>query len=330
MANGVNIDDVVTALGAYSRNASKEIRSATLGDVPTTKYFRTVNDVDDEYFLNHSITDRVVVGFDSVWVEKGETKIKPNLVKARHFKVNYPIIPSTVWKTYLSYLANEKLDITQYPITKYIMNEVAKAVNRDRDYLLCRGIWNSVDYATVFGAAVDGLGAILQAGIGDGTMYKIHLPAFTSSNMVSNVEAFARRIPVEVRGMMDYIFMSNADLDAYKADYRSTFGLHTDYNKDGLVKEYFSGLEIVGLPNLPSGRIFTTYADNRVRVVNKTDMPILTDVQKLDYKVKLFMEWFEGLGFHINQHVFVSVVNTAGYASGITNDATTYFIQGNG
>jgi hypothetical protein len=326
---GINIDDIVTALGAYSRNASKEIRSATLGEIPTTKYFRTVNNVDDEYFLNHSITDRVVVGFDNVWAEKGTTKFKPNLVKARHFKVNFPIIPSNIWKTWMSYLANEKLDITQYPITKYIVQEIAKAINRDRDYLLCRGIYNSVDYATVFGAAIDGINAILQAGIGDGTMYKIPLAPFISSNAVSNVEGFARAIPVEVRGMMDYIFMSTAQLDAYKADYRNTYGMNTDYGRDNLVKEYFSGLEIVGLPNLANGRIFTTYADNRVRVVNNTDQPILNDVQKADYKVKLFYEWFEGLGFHINQHVMVSVSNAAGYSSGITNDASTYFIQGN-
>lgn len=327
MGVGVNIDDIVTSLGAYSRNASKEIRSATLGNIPTTKYFRTVMDVDDEYFLNHAVTDRVVVGFNNVWVEKGETKIKPNLVKARHFKVNFPVTPSTIWKSYLSYLANEKLDITQYPITKFIIEEVAKAINRDRDYLLCKGVWNSVDYATVFGAAVDGINAILQAGIGDGTMYKVNLAAFTSSNAVSNVEAFARAIPSEVRGMMDYIFMSTAQLDAYKADYRSSYGLHTDYSANGLVREYFSGLELVGLPNLPSGRIFTTYAENRVRVVNKTDQPILSDVQKADYKVKLFYEWFEGLGFHINQHVIVSVVNTVGYTSGLNTDGSLYYIN---
>lgn len=330
MSTGVNVDDVVTALGAYNRKASKDIRSATLGEVPIAKYFRTVNDVDDEYFLNHSITDRVVVGFKNEWQEKGETKIKPNLVKAFHFKVNYGITPSVVWKTYLSYLANEKLDMAEYPISRYIIDvELGKAINRDRDYLLSKGQYNAATYDTVFGKACDGVDEKLRQGIADGTMFKVNLAPFTSSNAVSNVEAFARAIPIDVRSMMDFIFMSTTQLDAYKADYRNTYGLHTDYNKDGLVREYFSGIPIVGLPNLAAGRIWTTYGENRVRVVNKTDSPILTDIQKADYKIKLFYEWFEGLGFHINQHVIVSVPNTGGYASGIASDADVYFVNGN-
>lgn len=330
MSTGVNVDDVVTSLGAYSRKASKDIRSATLGEVQITKYFRTVTDVDDEYFLQHSITDRVVMGFNSEWQEKGETKFKPNLVKAFHFKVNFGFKPSVVWKSYLSYLANEKLDIVQYPLSKYIMEvEMAKTINRDRDYVMGRGQYNAATYDTVFGTANDGINEKLRQGIADGTMFKVNLPVFTSSNRVSGVEAFARAIPIELRDMMDAIFMSTSDLDAYKQDYRSTYGQNMDYSKDGLVKEYFTGIPLVGLNNLQSGRLWTTYPENRVRVVNKTDQPILTDIQKVDYKVKLFYEWFEGIGFHINQHVIVSVPNTGGYASGIASDADIYYVGGN-
>jgi len=320
------ITDIVTSLGDYSRKSSQQIRSATLGETQITKYFTTVTDVDDEYWLSHTITDRVVFGFKNVWNAAGNTTFKPNLVKAYHFKSNISITPSSVWKSWLSFLANEKLDITQYPITKYITeNEIGKAISRDRDYLLCKGVYNASTYDTVFGAACDGINEKLRQGIVDGSMYRIQLPTFASNNAVSNVERFVKKIPVDVRDMMDFIFMNTSDLDAYKQDYRTLYGQNADYTREGLIKEYFSGLPLVGLPHLEQGRIWTTYADNRKRVVNKTNQPILTDVQKADYAVKAFYEWFEGLGFHINQHVFVSVPQNVGYDSGLTSDTTLYF-----
>jgi len=323
---GINVDDLVTQLGDYHRKHASEIKKATLGKNKITEHFKTVMDVSDEYWANHAVTNNVVAGFAATWVEMGTTKFKANKVQARHLKVNYPIIPSTVLESFAATMYNEGVDPTAMEISKFIMDDMMRAIERDRGYLLAKGIYDETDAPTVFGASVDGIDQVLKNGILDGTMYKIPLPAFASNTAASNVELFARSIPTELRGMIDKLFMSEGQLDAYKADFRDTYGQYADYNRDGLVKEYFTGLPIIGLPHCENGRVWATYAENRVHVMNKVSQPIISDIQKADYKIKVFADWFEGLGFHINQHVLVSTLDSAGYGSGIATDSAYYFV----
>jgi hypothetical protein len=74
-----------------------------------------------------------------------------------------------------------------------------------------------------------------------------------------------------------------------------------------------------------SNIIFTTPNENFLLLTDDLDGngPKVTDIQIQDYDVKIFMEWWMGLGFWTNQMVLVSVYSGSG--SGLSSEHSTYY-----
>jgi len=79
------------------------------------------------------------------------------------------------------------------------------------------------------------------------------------------------------------------------------------------------------LQGMESDVIFGTTENNFRRLFDVFDKPRVTDVQKQDYKVKIFMEWWKGYDFLINQMVVVSNVQDERYGLGTTALNQKYF-----
>lgn len=326
---GISVTDVQTEFGSYYRTQNQEIRDMVYNKSQSQKYMRTITKVKGKYPVIHSVTDRVIQGFSTTWNAKGTTEFVPNELTAYHQKVNFPIVPATVLNSWLAYLYQENVSKEQMPISKYIMEKVLKpAVERDVEYLIGNGDYDANDLTT-FGKSMDGLKVILADGLASSTkpMYKMPLAALTSngSNAVARVEAFEDQIPNSVRGLIDKIYMSQAQLDKYKRNYRDTYGAQTDFSKDQLTTTYVGNRELVGLTCLNgSDIIFATPDENFLKLIDAFDNPPeINDVQVADYTVKIFMEFHLGVGFAINQLVLASV--SSGSGSGLTTDNDTYY-----
>jgi hypothetical protein len=93
--------------------------------------------------------------------------------------------------------------------------------------------------------------------------------------------------------------------------------------KDGaMFKTRLGKRTIVGLDNLNDDTIFSTPDGNMLKLTDIFDFPQVTDIQKADYKLKIFMEFWLGYGFWVNQWVFVS---TTSAGSGLGAQNSTYY-----
>jgi len=111
--------------------------------------------------------------------------------------------------------------------------------------------------------------------------------------------------------------MSENNLERYIMQYETQFG-QNQFQQDKM-KTRIGKREIVGLPGLETDDIFSTIDANFVRLVDFFDgKPAITDVQKADYKVKYFMEFWKGYDFLVNELVLVSNFTDAEYGLGST------------
>jgi hypothetical protein len=150
-------------------------------------------------------------------------------------------------------------------------------------------------------------------------MYQIGgLTAFTSSSMYDNVLAFEKRIPKAIRSRIKAIFLSEDDGDLYMEDMLNTHPFLVGADKMDVMKSPLKKIPIVTIPQMTAGRfIWATVDGNLLKLVDKFNKPQVTDIQKADYKLKVFMEFHLGVGFYTNQLVFVGI--PGGSASGLAN-----------
>jgi hypothetical protein len=322
----MDLTAIRTELGNYFRVNSKEVRAMVYQEPQLAQYTRPITKVKGKFPAIHSVTGHVVQGFQAVWNEMGETKFRVNPLVNYHQKVNFPITPSEIESSWLAELDQLDLKLEQRPISQYIVEkELKPRVIADVEDLSVNGVYDANDLGT-YGKAMNGLKKILSDGIADGTnpMYKIPLAPITASNIVAQVEIFEDLIPITVNNFMTKIYMSTKNKRRYMKNYRDTFGRNMDYTKGQAVMTYTGDREIIGIDALNGSDImFATPDSNFLQLKDLVEPPTVTDIQILDYKVKVFMEFWLGYGFWMNQLVIVSV--SAGSGSGLTTDNETYF-----
>lgn len=330
----MDISKLQTALGNYARVNSKEIHAMIYGVTsPIFDAARTITKVKGRFPAINSITTNVVQGFIAEWNEVGSTKIRPNELVAYHQKINFPIIPSEIEASWLGEMNEEDLDLASKSISQYIIkNELTPRAADDVRSLIVNGDYDANNLGT-FGKSMNGLVKVIQLGVGDSDnpMYRIPLSGpFTESNMLDNVKLFETKIPKKLRRSIKAIFMSTTDADKYKIDFLNTYGTavilkDTMGGDPNMLRSPIANIPIVGIDEWPeNGNIWATVDGNLLKLIDRFNGPTITDIQKQDYKLKLFMEFHLGVGFWTNQLVFVGM--PGGSSSGlISGESSLYF-----
>lgn len=309
----INVTQMAAELGAYSRTNNKEIRQMALQKTATAKFMRTVTSVKGKFPALQSITGRLVQGFTAVWTPLGVTKFKVNPLVNYQQKVNYEFVPATVNSTWISHLYDESKKPVDMPISKYLIEkEIMPAVARDREYLIGQGEYDAANVGT-FGKSMDGIATIITKGLAansDNPVYQVPLEPVTLANVVDQVNEFEQKLPTEIRSLITKIYMSETLVEQYALNFFKTYGVQPTYTPEGGMKTIVGKRQLIGLPSLnDTNVIFATPDENFLRLIDLNDEPIINDIQALDYKVKVFMEWWEGPAFYTNQMVVAGVID---------------------
>ncbi len=325
----MNIQKLTEALGAYIRANNKEIRAMIYNvDSPLLSRARTITKVKGEFPAINSITTDVIQGFVAEWNAMGNTRITPNILKAYHQKVNFEFVPATIEASWLGDMNEEDLDLPEKSISKYIMEKELKPRAQDNvRHLIINGVYNGSALG-VFGNSMNGVIKMLADGVAsaDNPMYRIPIAVLTDSNAVDEVTKFERAIPSKFRRYIKEIFISTSDFGKYKLDYINQYGGVSWANESSTMKTAIYNIPLTPVDEMPEGApLWCTIQDNLLRLVDKFNAPTVTDIQKLDYKVKIFMEFHLGVGFWTNQFVFVSVPTGSG--SGLVSGENTLFYR---
>lgn len=320
----LTIDDIVKDADTYlPQNTELIAASINRMDIALDAHTKPITKVKGLWPQGSTLITNVVQGWAPVWNDMGALQIEHKvLVNYRH-KVNFGFTPDQIQGSYWAFLYNEKMKAEDMPITKYVVEQLLmpKVVD-DVATLSVKGVYDSGNL-DVFGNAMNGIEQILAdlfaqvPGTGH-TPFKIPLTTLTDSNIVDQVTSFERQIPSKMKGKIKKIFMSENNKERYIIQYEEQFGTNLLVNKDKMTTRV-GGREIVGIPGMDTDDIFATIEDNFVRLVDLFDnKPSITDVQKQDYVVKYFMEFWKGYDFLVNELVLVANYTDAEYGLGST------------
>jgi len=319
---GIDASEIKSEFGTYISQTGFETLTMLTQEIESTKYMTTKMAI-TEWRASKANMGSVVQQFISKWTPLGEADFTPITVKNYRHKVNLPITPDDINDSWLSFLYDERMTPDQMPITKYIIEKLlVPKVDDDRELLLLgHGVYVALNPGTVqtgdpgqaTGGSMDGFLTIIaqQKALGGTSKVNFYTPATdfndAGANAVTWMEDFAKWVKglnrlYASKGMNIFCAPENAEKYWYK--YRDMFP--TTKNEDGQKTNIdFTKFNIVPLPSMiGSDTIFATPKENFIHLKNLNTGASNIFMQVADYDVKVFAEWWEGVGFAIAELLF--------------------------
>lgn len=325
----MNIQDIKKELGEFIANNPNIVAQTGVysPDITLNKYCKTVTAVKGKFPQFNQIMSRVVQGYKAEWQALGEASLIGKKMENFHQKVNFPVNPSEVLNSWLAFLYTEGLKADQHPISKYIIADLMLKVIDDIEDLSQTGEYDAATAAGQYGSSLNGIAKVIETALAsvDHPAFRIPLNAITPHNILDEVKSFEKKLPKKTRKKVKYLFMSDNMRMEFMDQYEQHYGTKVTYTDTDTVKTPLTKLEIVGLPSIPDNLIFATVEENMIRLIDVFDKPAITDIQILDYIVKIFMEFWLGYDFAINELVYVAVFDGSDRGLQVANLNTLYY-----
>lgn len=309
----ITIDDIVKESGEFLKHNPTLVPAAiNRAESVLDQHTKPLTKVKGKYPQAHTLLSNVVQGFGTTWNELGALQIEHKVLRDYHQKVNFAIVPAEILSSYWAELYAEGKEPKDMPISKYIIeNELLPMVIDNLATLEVEGEYDAAKLDQ-FGFSMNGLNKLLADLLGldpataaNHTPYRIPIDAVTDVNIVTQVTNFEQGLPRKMKNKVKKIFMSENDAESYQIAYEDEFGQNKF--QDSAMKTRLGKREIVAVPGMTEGLFFATTENNFRRLIDVFDgAPAVTDVQKQDYKVKYFMEFWKGYDFLINELVYIS------------------------
>lgn len=321
----IDVDDLKSEFGTYISQTEKPIMKALTQPTESMK-FMTTHQAIEKWEASKSLISSVVQQFVAKWTPLGKSEFTPITITNKRHKINVPITPDEINMSWLSFLYDESLTPEQMPITKYIINElILPKVAEDREMLLiATGVYSTVglndedgEAGQPTGRSMDGFITTLKK------MYEAKLTTYadvnfinfgtstlgvpvTAANIQDKMEEFVDLIDEKYQPKNMNIFTSQTVYRQYKRAYRDQFP--TTKNDDNSDNVDFSAQRLQPLPSMAGQKhFFATPKENFIRLRNINEGASKIFLQSVNYDVKVFAEWWEGVGFAFQEALFVYI-----------------------
>lgn len=337
-SNTIDVAELKTELGTYSSQGNNVGLMRDIYAGFTTAKFMTATMAIESYKAARSHATSVVMEFNSKWTPAGKAKFTAIKIRNRRHKINFSIIPADVGNSWLLHLYNEKLTPDMMPITRYIVqNILLPSILQDVELrMIGKGkyIETALGVAGRAEDAMDGVETLLVAAAKSkdkGINFypnPVDLTKATDLDVVEYIDTFAQKITARYKSITMNIFLSADVYIKYKRGYKAKWGTGSGTEKThfGADRVDFTNFSLQVLDCLYGSPIlFCTPKSNFLLLQNLNNPQVITDVQKHDYEVRYYGEFWLGTGFAIGEMVFASVPTSYDPQAAISSDGDAGF-----
>lgn len=321
----MDITHLLTEYGAYylrSGQNTKRVIQLLLQAVVTTSYMTPIKTNDTIYQLSNSSMDDIVQGFQPNWTPTGRVKFIPNQIQLRQFKVDFSDTPDRLEESWLGFLASEAVARKDWPCVRWIIEKhiIPKIKEQMELQVYGKGKYVAPTKGTPLAASssMDGLSTIIQRGIdSDGTKEGIinHVAGIgelAKDTIFDQVEAFVDGISEVYQNVAMNVFVPSAFRKHYLRDKRAK-GFYEATSSANIKSDIdFTPQQLVGLPSLSGEKfMFATPKANMLHITKKLANQTKFKIEEAKRQVDIMCDWWEAIGFGINEAVFATLDQTA-------------------
>ncbi len=315
----MDVSQIVTEFGDYyegsnSTNMSRLVKKLDFSN-ETDSIMTQMRTDDTVYRASESRIDDILQGYQKAWTPLGEVEFVPIEIFAKHFKVDFEEYPNDLEATWLGFLASNSLSYKEWPFIRWLL-EVHLIPKMSENWELkevYKGVYAAPTpgTATTPGTNIDGLRKVINDQVTAGRISPIvtGAPETDPVSFVEQIEDFIDSIDVLYRNRNMDLCMSQ-DLErrfvrGYEAKYGVKFiQIGGDANP---IRPKFSNMTIVGLPSMAGdNKWFATPKSNLIQIRKKSINMNRFMLEQVDRKLKVFTDFWKGLGFLIPEIVFTN------------------------
>lgn len=318
---GLTVSGLISEFGAYYLNSgqnAKRVLKLMTQPTKTETYMTPIKTDETIYQLAQSTVSELVQPFQKAWTPKGTDTFTPKTITMQHLKADIELYPDDIEATWLGFLASGELTRKDWPLVKWLIE--GNYLPKIRENLELAEIYKGVFASPTPGAAgatgtsMNGLQLLLQQGVALGTINQITLGALDEATIFDQVELFIDGISQVYQGIPMNVYMSPYWAKAYLRDKR-TNGFYTIKSQGEIdLSIDFAPQTVVPLPSMAgTNDIFATPKENMIHLTKKDSNRNKFNIEESKRQVFLMTDWWEGIGFGIDQAVWTNV--TAGSGS---------------
>ncbi len=305
------VTDIVSEYGAYyiagGQNEARLKRQLLFGK-ETTKWATEVKTSDTVYRLAESTISSLVQAFQKTWTPKGDITFTPNPIQLYKLKVDLDVYPDDIEDNWLGFLANENLSRKEWPLIRYILEKhLFDKINDDMERLeYYKGVYTAPTAGTagITGQSMNGLKTFLQSS----KVNHVTMSALDPATIYDQIEEFYENVKEEYQSVQTVIGLAPKWYRAFLKDKRS-LGYYqiTDPGEIDNTLD-FSPSKVIGLPSMiGTDDIWCTPVGNFLHPTKKGQNAAMVRVEESKRCVSIMTDWWEGLGFGINELVWTNV-----------------------
>ena len=324
----IEVADVKAELGPYlSQGNNLDVLQQLYQGFTTSKHLNWKRAVTEYKAVESEATDHVIQQFKKEWSPRGGAKFIPLKIKNYRHKVDFAINPTEVGESWLFHLYDESLTPDQMPITRYIIDKVLlPKIGEDMEFIT--GKAKFIEGSDKTEETMNGIETqLIEA---KKTLDK-HINFFkTEKNLLEAADAevlaviddFVASLAPLYKSKQMPVFMSADVYLKYKRAYKAKWGEKSGTEKVNFGEDRvdFSNCYLQTLDCLHGSPIvFSTPPQNFVGLRHKNPPQFITDIQKHDREVRIYMEFWYGVGFLLGEAVFAIVPDNYDPSSVITS-----------
>lgn len=312
------VTDIISEFGAYYINIPENMNRLVrqLYAQSTTDSLLTPFYTDDTiYRASEGRMSRVLQPFQKAWTPIGDITFVPIAIQMFKQKIDCQEYPDDLEGTWLGFLAGDGIDRKTWPFVRWFIEQYLLPKAKE-DYELNEvfaGVFAAPTPGTAggIGTAMNGLRKAINDQVTADRITPITLGAVPSdpSDLVDYYEAFADGINPKYWNIPMMVGCSQANERNYKRGLRAKYGRDLDFTgTNATIKE--TNLTVVGLPSMVGNdKIWCTPKSNVLQLNKKTQNMQTVQIDSIDRLIKLFSDWWSGVGILIPEILFTNDVD---------------------
>ena len=316
MPTVITSTDVVADFGAYYIDAGQNetnIHDRLREPFGTREAFRLIDTEDTVLRESNAAYTEVLQGFQTAFTPKGGVTFTPKAIPLYNIKVDQSFYPDALKSQWLAFLTSDKLDRTDWPfvrwfIEKYVMGQI------DHDFEM-QSIYGAVYAAPVPNVAntaaeiMNGIKKTINLGVAGGTIATIATGAPNADAQLwcGQVETFCKAIPELYWGMGMQLNMSRALALRYKEGRKLKYNSNYAQVSEQMAVQDFEDIQVIGrASHTGATKIWASPKGNAIFAMKGGSNKDIVEVEKVDRQVKVYTDFWAGLGFIDDGLVFTN------------------------
>jgi hypothetical protein len=311
----MDVADIKTEFGLYYKNGGQGIKDLVqilYAKTETDALFTRVDTEDTIIRRGSSIMTRILQPFQKKWTPLGGLTVKPAEIKLFPMKVDFEENPDELEATWLGFLADKNLDRTQWPFVKWLIQN--HIIGKHAEDYEINEVFKGEYAAPVDGTpgpvstAMDGAKKLINDNITAGGTDPIVTGAIATDpvDYVDQVELFMAAINPLYQDFPMQLAMSKVLARRFQQGMRAKYNMNYAQTSD-LTKVEGYNTTVVGVTSMTgSSKIWCTPRENAILGVKKSSNITVFKIESVDRLVKLFTDYYKGIGFILPELVFTN------------------------